>query len=95
MARVIRDENGKVVDLIEYDEEDHVDTTPWGKQLNADEEEPVDQDQALLPPRLNEGRDTATVQGMFSTTNFSTGKNGLGTRAGRTLCVGGRTCLAC
>lgn len=95
MARVVRDESGKVVDLIEYDEEDHVDTTPWGKQLNADEEEPVDQDQAFLPPRLNEGRDTDTVQGMSSTTNVSAGKNGRRTRASRALCFGGRACLAC
>ena len=42
MARVIRDESGQIVDLIEYREDDHVETTPWGKQLNAEEEEPVD-----------------------------------------------------
>lgn len=64
MARVIRDESGQIVDLIEYNEEDHIETTPWGKQLNADEEEPVDQAASLLPPRLNEGRDTDTVQAL-------------------------------
>ena len=34
MARVIRDESGQIVDLIEYSEEDHVETTPWGKPVS-------------------------------------------------------------
>ena len=89
MARVIRDESGQIVDLIEYSEEDHVETTPWGKQLNAEEEEPVDQAASLMPPRLNEGRDTDTVQGMSSLTHSSAGKNRRRTPAGRALCVGG------
>ena len=88
MARVIRDESGQIVDLIEYSEDDHVET-PWGKQLNAEEEEPLDQAASLMPPRLNEGRDTDTVQGMSSLTHSSAGKNRRRTPAGRALCVGG------
>jgi len=89
MARVIRDESGQIVDLIEYSEEDHVETTPWGKQLNADEEEPVDQAASLLPPRLNEGRDTDTVQGIPLPRPPTPGKRRPGAPAGRALCVGG------
>lgn len=54
MARVVRDENGKVVDIIEYEEE--VETTPWGAALNEDEDDsaPPPTDVAMMPPRLNE-----------------------------------------
>lgn len=61
MARVIRDENGKVVDIVEYEsEEDESKTTPWGEQLNQDDEVA---DLRLLVPRLNEGQEGETVKG--------------------------------
>ena len=39
--------------------------TPWGEQLNADDDAPVSSEGALLPPRLNQGRDSDTVQRTF------------------------------
>lgn len=64
MARVIRDEKGRVVDIVEYEEEaEEADTkTPWGDTLNQDEDEPANL--TMLPPRLHEGKEGATVQGM-------------------------------
>lgn len=61
MARVIRDDDGHVVDIVEYeDDEDDESATPWGKQLNRDETAPAHL--VMLPPRLNEGKDGDTVQ---------------------------------
>lgn len=62
MARVIRDENGKVVDILEYESEEES-TTPWGKELNKDDNEPGELH--LLVPRLNEGREGEPVKGMW------------------------------
>jgi len=62
MARVIRDEEGKVVDIVEYEgEDDGAIPTPWGKELNRESETP---DLKLLVPRLNEGNEGETVKGM-------------------------------
>ncbi|WFD23392.1 non-specific serine/threonine protein kinase [Malassezia equina] len=62
MARVIRDENGKVVDIVEYEsDEDESKTTPWGEQLNQDDEVA---DLKLLVPRLNEGQEGETVKAL-------------------------------
>ena len=68
MARVVRDADGRVVDLVEYESEDVLEMTPWGQQLNAsddDHEDEVEPDQALLPPRVNEGHDNETVHGVY------------------------------
>ncbi|KAL4402271.1 Nucleolar protein 16 [Malassezia pachydermatis] len=64
MARVIRDEKGRVVDIVEYEEEaEEADTkTPWGDTLNQDEDEPANL--TMLPPRLHEGKEGATVQAL-------------------------------
>lgn len=35
MARVIRDESGKVIDIIEADDEEGESSTPWGKQMSS------------------------------------------------------------
>ncbi|KAI3622883.1 VPS15 [Malassezia furfur] len=51
MARIVRDENGEVVDIVEGDEE-HTETTPWGAVLNDDEDEPTDL--TMFPPKLHE-----------------------------------------
>lgn len=51
MARIVRDENGEVVDIVEGDEE-HTETTPWGAVLNDDEDEPADL--TMFPPKLHE-----------------------------------------
>lgn len=61
MARVIRDEDGKVVDIVEYESEDDELMTPWGKELNHESESP---DLKLIVPRLNEGKEGETVKGM-------------------------------
>lgn len=66
MARVIRDDDGRVVDIVEYEDETGKHSmTPWGEQLNADDDAPVSSEGALLPPRLNQGRDSDTVQRTF------------------------------
>ncbi|WFD19762.1 non-specific serine/threonine protein kinase [Malassezia caprae] len=60
MARVIRDKDGKVVDIVEYEsEDDDAMSTPWGKELNKESETP---DLKLLVPRLYEGNEGETVK---------------------------------
>lgn len=59
MARIIRDEQGKVVKVIENTEEEE-DTTPWGRRFDTDEKR--DPNPPMLPPRLHEGHDTAAVE---------------------------------
>ena len=54
------------MDIVEYeDETEKHSMTPWGEQLNADDDAPVSSEGALLPPRLNQGRDSDTVQRTF------------------------------
>ncbi|WFD06169.1 non-specific serine/threonine protein kinase [Malassezia vespertilionis] len=56
MARVVRDEDGNVVDLIEYEEEDENTLTPWGEKLNVGDDAPRD---AQLVPRLHPDEEDA------------------------------------
>lgn len=51
MARIVRDEQGAVVDVVEG-HEDGVETTPWGPVLNADEQAPADL--SMFPPKIHE-----------------------------------------
>ena len=60
MARIIRDEQGKVVDIIENEKEEEP-VTPWGAELNQDEKrEPSN---VMLPPVLNNEKGVA-VEGL-------------------------------
>lgn len=59
MARIIRDEQGNVVDIVEHEEEEEQ-VTPWGAELNQDEKrEPSN---TMLPPVLNREK-SAAVEG--------------------------------
>lgn len=60
MARIVRNEQGEVVDVIEEDGEQDEDATPWGSAMNADEDEPANL--VMLPPRLHT-KDGESVEG--------------------------------
>lgn len=63
MARIVRNEQGEVVDIIEEDGEKDEDATPWGSAMNADEDEPANL--VMLPPRLH-AKDGESVEGTSS-----------------------------
>ncbi|WFD38932.1 Nucleolar protein 16 [Malassezia japonica] len=61
MARIVRNEQGEVVDIIEEDGEKDEDATPWGSAMNADEDEPANL--VMLPPRLH-AKDGESVEAL-------------------------------
>lgn len=64
MAHIIRDEQGNVVDIIENEEEEQV-VTPWGAELNQNENrEPSN---IMLPPVLSKEKSIAVEGSLLLT----------------------------
>ncbi|WFD30618.1 Nucleolar protein 16 [Malassezia sp. CBS 17886] len=60
MARIVRDAEGNVVDVLEADADEGDEETPWGPVLNDENER--DEDPPMLPPRLHGEREGEVVQ---------------------------------
>ena len=69
MARIVRDDQGNIVDIVEHEEEE-ANITPWGVELNKDEER--EPSRVMLPPVLNKKGDSTAVKGvLYLTQNLS------------------------
>lgn len=69
MARIVRDDQGNIVDIVEHEEEEAT-ITPWGAELNKDEER--EPSRVMLPPVLNKKDKSTAVKGaLYLTQNLS------------------------
>lgn len=69
MARIVRDDQGNIVDIVEHEEEE-TNITPWGAELNKDEER--EPSRVMLPPVLNKKGENTAVKGLlYLTQNLS------------------------